>query len=145
MMQDTTTAKRGMAYAGRPGDMQELFTHWRQVGFKRAFSEFLDEFYTCPAQEALDAEPPAGIEPEFRAFLAATVETLALDWGYTVPVWTQAPSAVLATPICWEIWRAPSTYHPEDRERIARIVEKEAPTIFRQHGILVRANVISRV
>ena len=144
MTQDTTM-KRGLAYAGRPGDMQELFTHWRQVGFRRAFAEFLDEFYVCPAQEALDVPPPPGVEPEFRAFLAATVETLALDWGFSVPAWAQAQDAILDTPICWEIWRAPSTYHPEDRERIARIVEKEAPTVFRQHGILVRANVISRV
>lgn len=144
-MPEDVISQRGLDYAGRPGDMAELFIQWRKVGFARAFGEYLDEFYTCPAQEALDPEPPSGIEPEFRAFLAAVVESLALEWEFNVPEWCQRENTVLTNPICWEVWRAPSTYHPDDRERIRRIVEKEAPTVFKQHGILVRANVLSRI
>ena len=136
---------RGFAHSGRPGTIPELLTHGATVGFSRAFAEFLDEFYVCPAQSALDPEPPAGVDPEFRAFLAAVVESLALDWGFNTPAWATAPDTCLGTPICWEIWRAPSTYHPDDRERIQKIVERETPTIFKQHGIHVRANILKRV
>jgi hypothetical protein len=137
--------RRGLAHSGRPGDMLEFYHIWRKAGFARAFNEFLDEFYTCPVQSALDAEPPHGLDPEFRAFLAAVVESLALDWDFEVPEWCHRDNAKLEVPICWELFRNGSNYHPEDRERIATLVARDTPTVFRQHGIHVRANVLKRV
>lgn len=131
---------RGLAFAGRPGDLQELFTHAEKVGFDRAFSEFLDEFYVAPVQSALDVPVPPTQGPEVRAFLAATVEELAQEWGFKVPEWVRGE--VLPSPIVWEIHRG--VLPPESAAKVSAIVGRSTPPTFRKHGILVRASVLTR-
>lgn len=131
---------RGLAFSGRPGDMQEFFDVWRLRGFAASFSDFLHEWYASPCAEALKVPPPRKVQPEFRAFLAAVVETLALDHGFEVPDWCFAPEARLEAPICWEVFRC------DENHRDLRPIElRSTPTIFRQHGIYVKANVLSHV
>lgn len=132
--------RRGLNYAGRPGDLPELFLHEQHVGFCRAFGEFLDEFYVEPCQEALSTPPPAGTSPEMRAFLAGTVEALAEAWELERPLW--AAQEVLPQPIVWEVLRG--AFPPEDEPRLRPIIEKQTPEAFRRHGILVRASVLNR-
>ena len=144
MPEAVATAGRGLAHSGRPGDMGELWQVWRKRGFRAGFSEFLDEFYLHPSAGALDTAPPNGIDPEYRAFLAATCETLALDHQIPVPEWTQRVNATLDTPICWELFRGTAPCHPNDRETLTEIIAQSTPEVFRRHGILVRANVLSR-
>ena len=129
----------------RPGNMVELMDHWRKLGFSRAFVDYLDEFRARPSQRALDPEPPSGVDPEFRAFLAATVESLAHAHGLKIPGWTQRPNARLQTPVCWELFRRSRDYAPEDYDQITQATERVTPPVFRQHGILVKANVLQRV
>lgn len=135
------TTPRGLQASGRPGDIPELWDRAAFVGFGRAFTDYLDEFYAIPAQAALDIPPPEGTQAEYRAFLAATVETLALDHGFRVPDW--ALTEILPEAICWEAFRKiiPSQTLTEMKDAIAH----HAPTVFRQHGIHVRANVLRRV
>ena len=131
---------RGLAFSGRPGDLQELFTHAKKVGFDRAFSEFLDEFYVAPVQAALDVPAPADQPAETRAFLAAACEELAREWGFKIPDWVHAE--VLPSPIVWEIHRG--ILPAESAAKVAAIVGKLTPPTFRRHGILVRASVLTR-
>ena len=125
--------------------MLELFKSWRQRGFAVSFSEFLDEFKRAPDPSALSTEPPSGIQPEYRAFLAATCEMLAEAAGFPTPEWCNRPNAVLPTPVCWDLFRSSTLCHPDDRETYAAKVAQDTPGPFKRRGILVRANVLSRI
>ena len=135
------TSPRGLQVSGRPADLPELWARAAFVGFGRAFTEYLDEFYAIPAQSALDIPPPEGIQAEYRAFLAATVETLALDYRLRVPDW--ALTEILPEAICWEAFRKAIPEAALDEMKDA--ITQQTPTVFRQHGIHVRANVLRRV
>lgn len=139
------TPKRGLSYSGRPGNMLELFKSWRQRGFATSFSEFLDEFKQSPDPAALQEEPPHGIPQEYRAFLAATCEMLAVSAGFPVPEWCNRPNAVLPEPVCWDLFRSSTLCHPDDRETYSAKVAMDTPAPFKRRGILVRASVLSRI
>lgn len=131
---------RGMAVTGRPGDLGELWARAAHVGFGRAFTEFLDEFYSSPSEVALATPPPEGVAAEYRAFLAAAAETLALDFGLPAPSW--AFDEILPQTICWEEFR--KAIPAESVEEMRPIITRQTPTVFRQHGISVRANILKR-
>ena len=128
---------RGFAHNGRPGTIPELLTHGATVGFRRAFVEFLDEFYRCPSPAALE-DPPDDVGPEMVAFLAAMAEALAESMGWAVPRWTRL--AVVSPPVVWEVF----TGALPDAPRIREILTKQAHPTFRRHGILVRGSVLAR-
>ena len=128
---------RGFAHTGRPGTIPELLTHGATVGFRRAFAEFLDEFYREPSPDALSS-PPDGVSPEMVAFLAAAAEALASSMGYPTPVWTVG--AVISPPVVWEVYTGSLPDAPRVRETLVKLAH---PT-FRRHGILVRPGVLAR-
>lgn len=124
-----------------PTTLADLWVQAARVGFGRAFTGFLDEFYSCPTAEALATPPPEGAPAEYRAFLAAVAETLALDFGFQAPTW--AFEEILPEAICWEEFR---NVLPKDAlTKLRPIIARQTPTVFRQHGIHVRANVLRRV
>ena len=128
---------RGLSHSGRPGTIPEMLTHGATVGFRRAFAEFLDEFYRNPAPEALSL-PPDDVSPEMTAFLAGMVEALAESLNYPVPMWARL--AMVSPPVPWEVYTGSIPDSPLVRDAIS----KSAHPTFRRHGILVRGSVLAR-
>ena len=106
--------------------------------FDLCLREFLDGFRARPSQRSLDPEPRrlAG-EVEggavFDAYLAATAEALATEFGLDTPAWTRRESRVLPRPwfaLPWAGMRA--------------VLLLESPAAFRSRNLFVSANALSR-
>jgi hypothetical protein len=101
---------------------------------------FLDEFYHCPAQAALEMEPKL-LAAEFPttgavhdAYLAATAEALATQAGLNTPSWSYAESRKLHHP-----WFAMTL------DSLRALLLVESPAAFRSRNLFVSENALSRV
>lgn len=108
--------------------------------FDRCLANFLDEFYSAPTTEALDATP-ALLSPSLGepgrvqdAYLAATAEELARAYGFAAPPWTADEARTLHRP-----WFA------SPLAALRAVLLLESPAAFRARNIFVSENALSRV
>ena len=92
-------------YRGRSENLVELRDALARGGepFAVSLGNFLDQFYASPSDAALAAEPAllAGAVENgayYDAFLAATAEYLATEYGFAVPAWVEGRSRFLPEP-----------------------------------------------
>jgi hypothetical protein len=107
--------------------------------FDRCLANFLDEFYFAPNEAALAGAPEflaSKLGESWRlqdAYLAATAEELARDFGFTCPAWTAAVERTLHQP-----WFASSL------ASLRTVLLVESPAGFRARNLFVSANALAR-
>lgn len=102
--------------------------------FDTALREFLDTFYTEPAQrdEAL-RDPPVPIDDLHDAYLAATAEHLARCHDLTVPEWSESYGLKLRHP-----------FFAGGLDSLKARLTVESPAAFRRRLLFVSKNALSR-
>jgi hypothetical protein len=98
---------------------------------------FLDRFRMDPKMEFLEKEPvwDESIDVVWYAYTAATVQKLANDMGYPVPIWTKKKQYKLESPYFQG--------NAEDDFRIVLLLS--TPAEFMSHNIFVLPNVLDRL
>jgi hypothetical protein len=105
-----------------------------EMPFDPAVREFLDTFYTRPAERtAAIAEAPDLIEPVRDAYLAAVAEHLAHAHGLDVPDWAEHRGCDLPRP-----------FFSGGLESLKARLLVESPTAFRRRMLFVSADALSR-
>lgn len=124
----------------RPKSLAEV-ARWVLEGepFDPVLASFLDGFYSKPAQEALEEEPPL-LGPKFGklgrvqdAYLAATAEELARVYNFRYGTWALDECRKLREP-----WFA------SQLASLRAILIHESPAAFRSRNIFVSENALSR-
>lgn len=111
----------------------------RGDSFDDCLANFLDEFYAAPNVDALKQEPewlaPAMGEPgQVRdAYLAATAEQLACEYGLPIPAWVNSGERKLHRP-----WFA------SPLAALRTVLLLESPAAFRSRNIFISENALSR-
>lgn len=107
--------------------------------FDRCLANFLDEFYAAPNAVALSFEPEL-LAPQVGevgrvqdAYLAATAEHLACNYGLAVPAWVAAEVRKLHHP-----WFASSL------AALRAVLILESPAAFRSRNIFISENALTR-
>lgn len=107
--------------------------------FDHCLANFLDDFYATPNDKALAPEPqllasrsgaPGGVQD---AFLAATAEHLACQYGLAVPAWVMSDRRALHNP-----WFA------SPLAALRAVLLLESPVAFRSRNLFVSENALSR-
>jgi hypothetical protein len=107
--------------------------------FDRCLASFLDEFYAAPDAAALSAAPellaPKLGEPgQVRdAYLAATAEQLACDYGFCLPAWVGGDDRKLHRP-----WFA------SPLAALRAVLLLESPAAFRSRNLFISQNALTR-
>jgi hypothetical protein len=107
--------------------------------FDLCLANFLDGFYASPAADGLSPPPPmlAPTQGEIGrvrdAYLAATAEELARQFGLPVPDWTANANRALHKP-----WFASSL------ASLRAVLLVESPPAFRARNLFVSENALSR-
>lgn len=136
-----TDAPRGLAGGyHQPGDMVEFCQMLPEHGWDWTLGSYLDHFRALPNRAALDVTPGLELQGYRRAFMAATVSTIAQERGWPVPTWTEEPSTFLASPTCEEA----EGFDSETREAYLQAVEAKTPAEFWRRNILVSDNCLTR-
>jgi hypothetical protein len=124
----------------RPQSLAEVAELTMQgESFHLSLSEFLDEFYREPNQNALTAEPAVLHDKiteqgkVYDAYLAATAETLACQYHLDTPSWAYAPTRQLHHP--WFALNLAS---------LRAVLLWESPPAFRSRNLFVSENALSR-
>lgn len=124
----------------RPGTLAEvaLLTQ-RGDSFDRCLANFLDGFYADPTEAAL-AGAPHRLGPEMGgrgwmldAYLAATAEQLAGNFGFKMPGWVLSDDRKLDHP-----WFA------SNLGAMRAVLLLESPAVFRARNLFISANALSR-
>ena len=107
--------------------------------FDRSLANFLDQFYSAPAAEALATVPDRlapihGQAGRVRdAYLAATAEHLACAHGFPVPAWVASDDRSLHRP-----WFATPL------ASLRALLLWESPPAFRSRNLFVSENALAR-
>jgi len=124
----------------RPQTLSEVAAAAAGGSFDCSLANFLDGFYTAPCAAALDSAPPL-LAPQLGekgrlqdAYLAATAEELARQFGLPSPRWTAGEERVLHRP-----WFATPL------ASVRAVLLLESPPSFRARNLFVSANALSRV
>lgn len=121
----------------RPRSLAEVVEWGSALGERDAwFREFLDEFYLAPdaaTRAAMLAEEPALIDARANAYLAATAEQLAAEYGLPCPAWVNEKERFLETP-----------WYPLDLKSLRPIFDAESPPAFRRRNIFVDGSALYR-
>ena len=126
---------------GRSENLVELRDALARGGepFAISLGNFLDQFYASPSAGALSAEPAplAGAVENgdyYDAFLAATAEYLATEYGLAVPAWAGGRSRFLPEPRV-------TVRNPKLRD----LLLSECPAPFKRRGVIVSRDALLRV
>lgn len=122
----------------RPDSLREAVEQHLASGLPlyHSVSEFLDEFYTRPAerQRMVDEEPGLIGDAREDAYVGAVGEHLALRWGLCVPEWVHDPRRFLHDP-----W-----YVGDVGPALAAFLLMESPMAFRRRLIFTEAEPLRR-
>ena len=108
--------------------------------FDRCLANFLDDFYAVPTAAALSPAPEL-LAPTLGelgrvrdAYLAATAEQLACDYGFSVPAWVATDERKLHHP-----WFA------SPLAALRAVLILESPAAFRSRNLFISENALTRV
>lgn len=123
----------------RPASLREVAESARgatgdKAAFGRALAEFLDEFYTQPAErQAMLADEPPRLAKFEDAYLAAVAEHLARRWNLAIPAWVNQPHRFLD-----------HAHFAGGLEGLKAVLLAESPLAFRKRQIFVEAEPLRR-
>lgn len=124
----------------RPATLAEVAARSRsdRENFQFHLSEFLDEFYMDPGaaerQDRLDPVPRFLGDPELDAWLCASAEYLAEQWGVEAPSWVEDAAGGRLTAPCY----------PTELPRLRAVLRRESPPAFRRRNLFVEAEPLRR-
>jgi hypothetical protein len=122
----------------RPESLAEAVEQHRATGLPldHCLSEFLDEFYTRPAerQRMIEEEPAYTGDPRADAYVGGVGEHLALRWKLRIPEWVHDPRRFLHEP-----W-----YVDDVGPALAAFLLMESPMAFRHRLIFTEAEPLRR-
>jgi hypothetical protein len=107
--------------------------------FDYCLANFLDDFYAAPGVAALLPEPErlalklGELGQVQDAYLAATAEQLARDYGLAIPAWAMSEERKLHRP-----WFASSL------AALRTVLLLESPAAFRSRNLFISENALSR-
>ena len=121
----------------RPGTLAEV-AHRVNAGsqsFEFALREFVDSFYTNPAerQSMIDEEPEPLADVRQHAALGGVGEHLARRWKLDIPAWTEHPSRFLKRP-----------YFTSRLQSLKAMLLVQSPLAFRRRLIFTEAEPLRR-